>query len=157
MGWVGKALWHGTGILWGRLEEEHTSWDNREVHVTGRRTRLGKVEGQRPNKGLCDQGRLHGNRQASGSRGGRAHQAFVTRGGIVPRAHCDVGPCRDPGGSKSLQRSLPGEQLSEEAAASLEAATSQEAAVPLGACGQCLAKHPQDVKSAAGECSQAPL
>lgn len=115
----------------------------------GRGTSLGKVEGQRPNKGLCDQGRLHGNRQASGTRGGRAHQAFVTRGGTVPRGHCDVGPCHVPGRSKSLMWSLPGEQLSEEAAASLEATT------PLRDCGQCSSEHSHNVEGAAGECPRA--
>nr|XP_041569962.1 uncharacterized protein LOC121469278 [Taeniopygia guttata] len=54
---------------------------------------------------------------------------------MVLRGHCDAGACHDPWGCQSLQWPLPGEQRSEEAAASLEAAAT------LGDCGQCSAEH----------------
>ncbi|KAL2308619.1 hypothetical protein Nmel_001677 [Mimus melanotis] len=74
---------------------------------------------------------LHGKPQATGRRGSHAHQAFVTHSDIVLRGHRDKTLHCGSVGYQSLQWSLPGEKVSE------EAAVSKEEEVLLGDCGQC--------------------
>lgn len=84
-----KRFGTGQGFLG---EEQQVGQERAASHCRKKQCRPsgGAQALQRPSKGLGHLGQLHGNRQASRTRGGHAQQAFVSRRDIVPGGHCDA-------------------------------------------------------------------